>query len=185
VQVLEVQHLAWLGGRVVAEHQERYPDRMTCRGMATKRRPARRDDIDVLTALFLQTMRESITVARGYWDSEKESEQFRQQLELGGTSVIQHLGKDTGFVSIRVDAGAMVIGTLCVSEEAQGKGIGTAILRQIMAEAAGARLNVEVFVLNANPRARALYTRLGFLEAERLSNHARMRWIAGADEDSR
>ena len=101
-------------------------------------------------------MRESITVARGYWDPERENEQVRQQLELDGTSVIQHMGKDIGFLSIRLEAEAMVIGTLCVSDEAQGKGIGTATMRQIMADAAEARLNVEVFVLNANPRARAL-----------------------------
>src|SRR5688572_7041654 len=145
--------LARLGRRVAAEHQERYLDRMTCLGMATRRRRARLDDIDVLTSLSLKSMRESIRVERRYWDPEKESEQFRQQLELGGTFVIQHMGKDIGFVSIRFEAEAMVIGTLCVSDEAQGKGIGTATMRQIMADAAKARLNVEVFVLNANPRA--------------------------------
>jgi hypothetical protein len=35
---------------------------------------------------------------------------------------------------------------------------------------------IQVFVMKANPRARALYERLGFVDAEQLLHHFRMTW---------
>jgi ribosomal protein S18 acetylase RimI-like enzyme len=69
-----------------------------------------------------------------------------------------------------------VVNTLCVAEEHRGRGLGAEIMRQFMAEAAAAGVSIDVFVLKANPRARALYQRLGFVDAEQLDHHFRMAW---------
>jgi ribosomal protein S18 acetylase RimI-like enzyme len=89
--------------------------------------------------------------------------------------VIQSSGSDVGFVSTGRAPGAIVVSTLCVAEEHRG-GLGAEIMRQFMAEAAAVGASIEVFVLKANPRARALYERLGFVDAEQLPHHFRMAW---------
>jgi ribosomal protein S18 acetylase RimI-like enzyme len=148
--------------------------------MIPTRRRAQPDDVAFLEAIFLTSMREAITAARGYWDPVKEGAQFRQQLELDGTDVIQSAGSDVGFVSARRGPSAIVVNTLCVAEEHRGRGLGAEIMRQFMAEASAAGAGIEVFVLKTNPRARALYARLGFADAGQLPHHFRMAWpVAG------
>lgn len=144
--------------------------------MAPTKRRAQPDDVAFLEAIFLTSMREAITAARGYWDPAKERTQFRQQVELDGTEVIQSAGSDVGFVSMRRGPDAIVVHTLCVAEEHRGRGLGSEIMRQLMAEAAAAGASIDVFVLKANLRARALYARLGFSDAEQLPHHFRMTW---------
>ena len=61
--------------------------------------------------------------------------------------------------------------------EAQGRGIGSAALAQVQREAAAAGIGIELHVMHANPRAAALYRRLGFVDAIAASDsHARMIW---------
>jgi ribosomal protein S18 acetylase RimI-like enzyme len=142
-------------------------------------RPARHEDTEFLIELFLKTMRESITGARGYWDPAKERKQFREQLDLGRTRIIQSHQRDVGFVTAQqVGAALTRIGTLCISVEHQGAGIGTSIMRLLMRTAELEQSDLELFVLTANPRARRLYERLGFCEAEETPHHKRMRWRA-------
>jgi len=148
--------------------------------MTPTRRQAQPDDVAFLEAIFLTSMREAITAARGYWEPAQEGAHFRQQLELDGTEVIQSAGSDVGFVSVRRGPDAIVVNTLCVAEEHRGRGHGGEIMRQLMAEAATAGASVDVFVLKANPRARALYARLGFSDAEQLPHHFRMTWPAAS-----
>jgi ribosomal protein S18 acetylase RimI-like enzyme len=141
-------------------------------------RPARPEDIEFLAEVFLSSMRESIALARGYWDPAKEHEQFRKQLELQNTLVIQVDGLDVGFVTVRQESDKIVVNTLCVSEAHQGRGIGSAIMRGIMTRAEAAASPVELFVLKVNVRARALYERLGFVVEAELAHHVRMRCAA-------
>ena len=99
---------------------------------------------------------------------------------LEGTEVIECSSSDVGFVSARRGPGAIVVHTLCVAEEHRGRGLGGEIMRQLMAEAAAAGAGIEVFVLKANPRARAFYARLGFADADYPPHHFRMTWpVAG------
>jgi len=55
---------------------------------------------------------------------------------------------------------------LCVREEARGRGIGSALVEAVCAEArARGHSEVRLDVTDSNPRARALYERAGFTEA--------------------
>jgi len=65
------------------------------------------------------------------------------------------------------EAGCLLMDGICVSKEARGKGIGTALLDAIseMAKERGLR-EVRLDVIDSNPRAKALYTRRGFVEGK-------------------
>ena len=59
--------------------------------------------------------------------------------------------------------GVLLMDGICVSPEARGKGLGTALLSAIKSEAASQGLSsVRLDVIDSNPRAKALYIREGF-----------------------
>jgi len=60
-----------------------------------------------------------------------------------------------------------------------GQGIGTALLREMLAQAGRAGVGVILRVDHLNP-AKRLYQRLGFVEIEDLGFDALMRWLPGA-----
>lgn len=68
----------------------------------------------------------------------------------------------------RVESGILQMDGICVAGTARGRGVGTALLRAIFAEAGRRGLAaVRLDVIDTNPRAAALYRREGF-EAERV-----------------
>ena len=68
---------------------------------------------------------------------------------------------------------------ICVADTARGQGVGTALLDAICAEGrARGYPSVRLDVIDANPRARALYERQGFV-ATRTSKIGALRWVFG------
>jgi ribosomal protein S18 acetylase RimI-like enzyme len=65
--------------------------------------------------------------------------------------------------------------TLCVTPEFQRRGLGTAAIRQIIAEARGRKRGIVLYVLKTNGGARLLYQRLGFIIVDETASHYRMR----------
>lgn len=63
---------------------------------------------------------------------------------------------------------------MAIDPTRQGRGLGTEIVRNLLAEAAAARVPVELQVLKVNP-ARRLYERLGFTVFAEATIHYRMR----------
>lgn len=62
------------------------------------------------------------------------------------------------------------ISDLIVAEAYRNRGIGTAIIRYLLAQAINAGITcVEIGAANSNPRALALYRRLGFVDKQTLS----------------
>ena len=62
--------------------------------------------------------------------------------------------------------------------DVQGQGIGSAIIETLKSDAANAGLPFELSVEHDNPRARALYERLGLVEISHDNKEARLRWRA-------
>jgi hypothetical protein len=65
------------------------------------------NDMAFVETVFLRAMRVHITATRGFWDEAKERKQFREQLKLERTWVIEHSGVDVGS-SWRLRAGRML-----------------------------------------------------------------------------
>lgn len=71
--------------------------------------------------------------------------------------------------------GALWIHTICIAPEHQRKGIGTEVIRSIVAEAINQTLPIRLSVLKVNP-ARALYERLGFKVIGESTYHLQMQF---------
>lgn len=70
----------------------------------------------------------------------------------------------------RPKPGELLLDGLSVAAEARGHGIGSRLLAAAMAEAARqGKSAVRLSVVDSNPRARALYARMGFVPAETVS----------------
>lgn len=132
------------------------------------------DDIPFLTDVFLRAMQPHITAARGLWNEAQEREQFLDQLSLRSTSVIRHDDTPAGFVTAIEHSRHIELHTLCIAPEFQGRGFGTTVSRQLIADARSQRLDVNLSVLKSNPRAYVLYERLGFARIGESVHHIHM-----------
>jgi ribosomal protein S18 acetylase RimI-like enzyme len=135
------------------------------------------DDLPFLANVFLRSMRVPITSARGFWDEAKERTQFHEQLQLPHTQVIEHNGMSVGFLMTLELGKDIELHTLCIAPEHQGRGLGTAVTRQLIDDAHARRCGVVLSVLKANTAARSFYERLGFAVTEESVHHYRMRLV--------
>jgi ribosomal protein S18 acetylase RimI-like enzyme len=77
------------------------------------------------------------------------------------TSVVTAYGADVGRLRVVRTAELVELAGLQLLPAHQGRGIGTRIIRDLMADAAGSRRGFGLSVEKDNPRARALHERLG------------------------
>ena len=143
--------------------------------MSANTRPASELDVAFLESAFLLAGKEMITAARGNWNEARERAQFQEQLVLGSTRIAQENGRDVGFLMLVEGPGVVQIHTLCILPEWQGRGIGSALTRNVIAAGQARGDAVTLQVLKANPRARALYERLGFRITAETQQHQHMR----------
>jgi ribosomal protein S18 acetylase RimI-like enzyme len=145
--------------------------------MQIRTRSATSDDADWLADAFIRAMRDAIAAERGSCDVEREAAQFHAQLRIADTRVIQVEGEDVGFLTVRnLGPKLFELHTLCIEPGRQGAGLGTRIMREVMADARAAGAAVELYVLKSNRRAARFYTRLGFAVSATSTHHNRMRW---------
>ena len=69
---------------------------------------------------------------------------------------------------------------ICLLGAHQSQGLGSALLRHVMAEAAQAGQSVSLHVAHGNTGALHLYQRLGFAVQEDIGSHLRMQWLPPA-----
>jgi ribosomal protein S18 acetylase RimI-like enzyme len=141
-------------------------------------RQATDDDVAFLEEVFLLAMCAPITAARESWDEAKERTQFREQLQLHHTQIVENDGMSVGFLMIVERGHDIQLHTICIAPQNQGCGFGTAIIRELLDDASARKRGVIVSVLKANPAARSLYERLGFVVTEESSHHHHMRLIS-------
>jgi ribosomal protein S18 acetylase RimI-like enzyme len=122
----------------------------------------------------MTALRSAITAERGEWDELKERTQFQQQLKLANTTVILLQDQPVGFYTAWMEADHLFLGTLCLAEEHQNRGIGTAAMQVIAKQAGG--LPVRLSVLKANRDARRFYERLGCRYLSSTRHHDHFEW---------
>ena len=142
--------------------------------MAHRLRPARAEDRDFLLRVYASTREEELRLVD--WSDQQKAAFVQQQFEAQDAYYREHYDPAT-FDVIEVDAEP--VGRLYVARwedeirimdialvpEHRGRGIGTALLRDLLDEGAGTGKRVSIHVERDNPALR-LYERLGFAPIE-------------------
>lgn len=122
--------------------------------------PARAEDLDDLVALRIAAMRESLS-AIGRFDPARARERFASGFVPEATRHIVVASERVGFVVVKPQADGWLIDHLYLSPNAQGHGLGAAVLARVIAEADARGLPLLVGALRTS-RANRFYERHGF-----------------------
>ena len=134
-------------------------------------------DRDWLWDTKTRCLRAYIEQTYGAWDEDTQSARFDATFIPEEIRIISLDGRDAGFTAVRHDPDVILLFNLMIAPEFQNRGLGTAVLRDLLAEAQARHLPVKLQVMKVNP-ARHLYERVGFtaVPAEEIPTHYRMIW---------
>jgi ribosomal protein S18 acetylase RimI-like enzyme len=124
-------------------------------------RPASDQDREFLYTLHCATMRDAIEQTWG-WDDSWQRASFETRLAEYDVSVIEVDRRPVGSVWLEQRPDSLYVHDFGVSPSEQCRGIGSAVVGMVVEQGARRRLPIVLSVLSVNPRARALYERLGF-----------------------
>ena len=109
------------------------------------------------------------------WDEEQQRKLQEEWFTPGKFKVILAAGVDVGFLGVVHEPDCIRLKQIYLLLEHQNRGIGTACLTRILEEADALGLPVRLGVLKVNPRAMALYRRLGFQPTGENETHVQMK----------
>ncbi|KWT11100.1 MULTISPECIES: GNAT family N-acetyltransferase [Pseudomonas syringae group] len=118
------------------------------------------EDFEALVALRIEAMRESLERV-GRFDPVRARERFREGFSAPDTRYIEVADDRVGFVVVKALADGLVLDHLYIKPDAQGQGTGSAVLRQVFAEADAAASTLRVGALKESDSNR-FYLRHGF-----------------------
>ena len=138
-------------------------------------RPALAEDRAWLCATKGRCLRPHVEQTWGTWDAAAQRAQFNASFDPAAIQVIVAAGRDVGYLSAQYGAQEVQLLNLMINPEFQNQGIGSAVMRDLLAAARTRGVPVHLQVLKVNP-ARRLYERLGFTVTDETPTHFRMRW---------
>jgi ribosomal protein S18 acetylase RimI-like enzyme len=137
-------------------------------------RPAKDDDRSFLYDLHRLAMREYVDATWG-WSEPEQEERFRRAFDPRSIQIVVQEGRDIGALTVIRAPDELVLGNIEILPALQGKGIGSRVVRVLLAEADASRIPLRLQVLKTNPRARSLYERLGLRVVSETVTHDVMR----------
>jgi ribosomal protein S18 acetylase RimI-like enzyme len=143
---------------------------MTTEAPAFSIRPAKADDLNKLFIIHKAALGEYIAATWG-WDDAWQFDFFREHCRPEVRSVIEVKGQSVGFIDLAERDGCIWLDNIEIDPEHQGNGIGSAIIKDLIARARATRVRLRLQVLKVNKRAEALYKRLGFRQIDETVTH--------------
>ena len=132
-------------------------------------RPATEADFEAVLALSIRAMREHLE-RLGRFDPARRRARMRKQFDAGILRIVEQDGRMAGCVGVERTDGAVALHSLFLDTHAQGRGLGAAVFRALLAENPG--LPVRIEVLKESP-ARRFWERQGFV----LTGEAPFDWL--------
>lgn len=159
------------------------PRALIARGISL--RPERDDDLPWLRDLYADTRSDELahvpwpeTAKRAFVDQQftLQRTHYRQHYPDADFLIVQTPDERIGRLYLQRATLRHVLVDISLLPGWRGKGVGTTLIvhAQTLAQAAGC--GVALHVLHANPAARRLYARLGFLAGDASSSHLAMHW---------
>ncbi len=175
-------------GRLASFPTER-PDRMTTPAFLAERgfslRAMRDGDLPALRDLYAETRAQEMAsvpwpaiAKRGFLDQQFALQHQHYLTHFADTDflAIEHRGRLAGRYYLQRVAPAHLLVDISLFARHRGSGIGGALIRQSQADAAALGRGMSLHVLHANPDARRLYERLGFVGEADTGTHLKMGW---------
>ena len=135
---------------------------------------AQESDFETLLALK-DTVQRPHLERIGRYSPERSRARFREGFVPGQTRLIRVDGRFAGCISVRAGGHDTEVENFYLAPEYQGRGVGSAVMRLVMAEAQGRGHAMRVTVVNESA-ANAFYQRLGFVETDRDAIDIRYTW---------
>jgi ribosomal protein S18 acetylase RimI-like enzyme len=114
--------------------------------------------------------------AWGAWDEAVQRKFFDRGFEPRKTSIIVNTARDVGRLEITRSRWELFLGLIELLPEAQSRGLGSQIVRDLQTEAVLKQVPIRLQVIKANEPARRLYHRLGFKPSGETSTHHLLLW---------
>lgn len=108
------------------------------------------------------------------WDEDEQRRLHQRRFASQDFRVIVVAGADAGVLALSHEADCLRVNQLLLLPEYQDKGVGTAIMRQVLDDATRSRQPVRLQVFKVNHRAVEFYRRLGFRDAGMDEIHVQM-----------
>ena len=139
-------------------------------------RPALQSDFDFLFHLVCITMKDYVA-ATTVWDELKEKETFAKYFDFSSyqISVVVLDGSDIGYLKIGRTEKELFLANLHIHPDFQNQGIGSQIIKTLLADAKQQGVEVSLKVLTVNQGAFRLYKKLGFSIEEETEDYYLMR----------
>jgi GNAT superfamily N-acetyltransferase len=112
------------------------------------------------------------------WDEDEQRRLHRRRFDPAATRIVMLHGRDIGLVAIRERADCIRLLQLFLLPEAQGEGIGSHVLTQVLREADRVHRPAVLRVLKSNPRAKAFFERHGFTLVGETETHYNMERVS-------
>lgn len=137
------------------------------------RRKATHDDLELLFEINRAAMRDHVIRNFGSWDEADQRWMFWRSTRPADHELIFELAEAVGFFAVVRTAAAIDLQRISILPAYQRRGIGTALLEELIAEArtTASALTLQVFLTNP---ARRLYERLGFAVVRTTATHHHM-----------
>ena len=135
-------------------------------------RPAAEVDFEFLFHLHVAALGPYVTLIWG-WDDADQRQRFRRAFNPSRMRIVHQNGEDIGAIAVECRERELYLASIELLPQHQGKGLGTALLQSVIAQASRENVPVALRVLKINP-ARHLYERLGFATIGETETHCLM-----------
>jgi len=132
-------------------------------------RPATDDDYEFVFALQERTMRVYVEETFGPWDDGWQRQFFAVNWRAGDSHIIEVDGEPAGRLQLEERDDTVYLANINILPEYQGRGIGAAVIGDVIRDAAPRPVTLRV--LKSNPEAQRLYERLGFRFTHEIETH--------------
>lgn len=146
-------------------------------------RPAAPDDAEILFRIHMASMGDYLAQAFGSWEEDFAREQHRNWLRGGRAQAVMMGDQVIGALDIDWQPDSAVLSRIEIDPEFQGRGVGSAIVRDLLSRCAQRRVPARLQVFAHNP-AHRLYRRLGFRDQGRDGPSIMMQWDPPNDMSS-